>query len=233
MCGKMDSIPILIVHGYFSANRIGPQRLFFDTSHALADKSFDVYRFDLSGMGESDGDIQDIRFSDHAMDVYEMLKFVRERNNNKKVVVIAHCMGSSLTLSNIIEHPDWFREVIFLAPFYTTQEIISNFFTKEALNQLVEENYTYRNGLYAHASFFNESLKDDFINNIVNTPVIINTIIPTRDQFIPLDSNLAVFEKAPKVILKMIYGADHNFLKHKSEIIDTILELLNDENYKQ
>lgn len=227
-----DSIPIVIVHGYFSANKIGPQRLFVLMAQRLAKSGFDVYRFDLSGMGESDDDICNITFSDHVEDVFNIISAVREKHSNKRVCVIAHCLGSSITLANIVQHPDWFREVIFLAPYYSTQEIMSNFFSEKSLEQLVAKNYTYRKGLYAHSSFFTESNKDEFIENIKNVSTVINVVIPKKDQFIPLESNLKTFKEAKKIIVRLVEGADHNFLETRDDVINLVEELLKDERYE-
>ena len=225
------AIPVVIVHGYFSANKIGPQRLFVLMAQRLAQSGFDVYRFDLSGMGESDEDICNITYNDHVDDVFNIISAIREKYLNQKVCVIAHCIGSSITLSNIIKHPDWFREVIFLAPYYSTQEIMSNFFSEKSLEQLVAENFTYRKGLYAHSSFFTESNKDEFIENIKNVTTVINIVIPQKDQFIPLESNLKTFEEAKKVIVRLVDGADHNFLETRDEVINLVEELLKDERH--
>lgn len=229
--GNMDAIPVVIIHGYFSANRIGPQRLFVKLSEKIASNKFDVYRFDLSGMGESDGDITEIEFNDHVKDVSLILDKVRERHKSKKVCVIAHCLGCNVTIPNVIKNKDWFREIIFLAPYYTTKETMASFFSENSLAQLSQEHYTYRKGLYAHASFFNASHQECFIRQINAIPVMINVIIPKKDQFISLDSNMKTFSNTKQANLFYIENADHNFLETSDELIELSVRLLNDEKY--
>lgn len=226
-----DSFPVIIVHGYFSANRIGPQRLFVKMATAIAESGFDVYRFDLSGMGESDGDISKTTFFDHVDDVKAIIEYVQQKHYCKKVCVVAHCLGCDVTLANIIDNPNLFREIIFLAPYYTTDEIMSAFFNKESIQQLSKENYTYRKGLFAHASFFNESKQNDFVNRIINTPVMLNVIVPEEDQFIPLESNKRIFDSITLVNTIYIEGADHNFLQTNEKVISCVVRLLNDKRY--
>lgn len=232
-CPKYNSIPypIIIVHGYFSANRIGPQRLFVNLSNYLCEKGYSVYRFDLSGMGESDGDISNIKFNDHVKDLNTIINYVRRQHNYNKVIIIAHCLGCNITLNVVNTQPDAFREVIFLAPFYSNLIIMERFFGKEKLRELSSEKYTYRKGLYADYSFFIENTQENFITNINLTPITINVVIPEVDQFIPVECNNETFKHTEKAKLIWLENADHNFLETQHSLINTICELLDDEKY--
>lgn len=223
-------IPLIIIHGYFSANKIGPQRLFVRMANKIAKNRFDIYRFDLSGMGESDGEIDDIKFSDHIADVENIVKEIRAKYN-KRVSVVSHCLGCNITLENVLKNSEWFREIIFLAPYYTTDDILSNLFDETSKKQLYEENYTYRKGLYAHKSFFEGSKQSVFIEKIKKVEVMINVVIPNKDQFISLEDNKKTFKGVEKVNLLYVNEADHNFLRHQEELINLVEGLLLDEKY--
>ncbi len=225
-----DSYPVIIVHGYFSANRIGPQRLFVKLADSIQVNGFDVYRFDLSGMGESDGDISNTTFIDHVKDVKCIIDYVQSIHN-KKVILIAHCLGCNVSLTNIIEFPGLFREIIFLAPFFTTPRTISAFFSHDAIQQLSNENFAYRKGLFAHGSFFKESKQNVFIDQLNKSSVTLNVIIPERDQFIPLESSRDIFDNISFINTIYLPNADHNFLEYNNEVISCVLRLLNDEHY--
>lgn len=226
-----NSFPVIIVHGYFSANRIGPQRLFVKLANTVANLGFHVYRFDLSGMGESDGDINNITFNDHVSDVHTILEFVKNRHHGLRITAIAHCLGCNVTLANINYYPEMFREVIFLAPYFTTQEVLNRFFSTKAIEQLISMDYTYRKGLYVHASFFKSSKQTDFVNMLKKTTITLNVIIPEEDQFIPLHSNKEVFDQIN--IAKMIYlpKSDHNFLETNDILMKMVKGLLTDEKF--
>lgn len=226
-----NNYPVVIVHGYFSANKIGPQRLFVNIANRLAQMGYNVYRFDLSGMGESDGEISDIKFPDHVRDIDSVIKYVQNKHNRRKVIVIAHCLGCNITLSQVISTPDVFREVIFLAPFYSNRLIMERFFGEKQLNELTTAKHTYRKGLYSDYSFFAENTQNDFIMKINATPITINVILPMDDQFIPLECNEETFGRSAKIKLVHLQKADHNFLETQEELISTIMELLSDEKF--
>ena len=226
-----DEYPVIIVHGYFSANRIGPQRLFVNMANYLAQNGHFVYRFDLCGMGESDGNISDVKFADHVKNLDSIIKYVQAKHNYKKVIIIAHCLGCNIALSQVLTVPRVFREVIFLAPFYSNHLILEKFFGEEKLKELATAKFTYRKGLYSDYSFFAENTQDDFIERINSTPVTINVILPESDQFIPLECNEETFSRAKKIELIYLQNADHNFLETQDELIMKIMELLRDEKF--
>ncbi len=65
--GSADTVA-LILHGYFSSNRIGPYRLYFELAEWLRSKGVTTVRVDFSGMGESDGRIEAVRYRHHLDD---------------------------------------------------------------------------------------------------------------------------------------------------------------------
>ena len=224
-----EPIPVIICHGYFSASKIGPQRLFVEMGEHLSKLGFDVYRFDLSGMGESDGSIDEITFNEHVDDLRNIIHYVKDLYPNKKICLIAHCLGCSYALVNVLEKDDIYREIVFLAPFYSNEKILKNFFVKEeSLKELENLSFTMRKGLYAHKSFFESNPQEAFMERINAVKVTIDVIIPTNDQFIPIEDNKKTFENAKFANVKYLSGADHNFTEHKAKLILKIGELLTD-----
>ena len=226
-----DPIPVVVCHGYFSANRVGPQRLFFEMAEYLTKLGFDIYRYDLFGMGESDGVIDGVVFSEHVDDLKKIIYHVKSLYPHQKVCLIAHCLGCNYALVNVLERDDIYREIIFLSPFYTNDRIMKEFFSEEKIKQLHELSFTHRKGLYAHESFFSSNPQSEFIERINSVKVTINVIIPKNDQLIPLEDNEETFKNAKFANIIYMDGADHNFLEHKYAVIEKIGNLLTDEKY--
>lgn len=223
--------PVIICHGYFSACRNGPQRLYVETANYLTKRGFEVYRFDLSGMGESDGEIDNTVFDDHVDDLGRIIEFVRSRHPEQKICLIAHCLGCNYALANILKKDDIYREIILMAPFYTNERVLNGFFGEESLvDQLHEYGFTKRKGLYAHRSFFEKNDEKAVIERINSVKVTVNVIIPRQDQFIPLEDNQRIFGKA-KFANVIEMNGDHNFLETKLELISKIGDLLTDDKY--
>lgn len=127
---------VVIAHGYFSSNRVGPHRLYYQIANALEKEGYNVVRFDLRGIGESDGNIEDVKFLDHVSDLETIITIFRQRFNDTPVILIAHCIGCNLSLQIIGKHPTLFRKIIFISPYFSTQSTINAFFTQTQQNEL-------------------------------------------------------------------------------------------------
>lgn len=217
---------VVIVHGYFSSNRVGPHRLYYQIANVLETKGYNVVRFDLRGIGESDGFIEDVKYLNHVEDLATVLSVFRQRFNDASVILIAHCIGCNISLPIIDKHQDYFRKVIFISPYFTTPSTINAFFSKEQQKELFTNGHTYRKGIYADSTFFS-GINDfsEFSKIIRKHKDIISVISAANDQFVSLDDINKFYdeiEQMPEIIAK----ADHNYLERNSrkELILKIIE---------
>ena len=222
----------IIIHGYFSSNKIGPHRLYVKIADFLA-KNFGVcYRFDLSGMGESDGDISEIVFEDHVEDVINIFLNIQNDYKPQNTVIIAHCIGCNLVLNALERINQIYKEIIFFTPYFTNDTIIERFFTPNEINELKTQGYTYRKGLYSDHSFFYDNYDiNRFLLAISQGTNYYNIIAATDDQFIPNEFNEYIRKESKNITFRYISGADHNFLTRQNELIDMISHIITDSNF--
>lgn len=219
---------VVISHGYFSSNRLGPHRLYYQIADQLKNNGYNVIRFDLRGMGESDGSIENVKYSDHVSDLETILSVFRQRFNDASIILIAHCIGCNVSLPIIEKHPEYFDKVIFVSPYFTTQSTINAFFDNGQQAELYTMGYTYRKGIYADLSFFqgiNEFLKFTDLTRKHND--LITVISAVEDQFIS-SSDIKNFYDSTEQTPILIEKADHNYLDRYSrkELISKILEII-------
>ncbi len=223
---------VIIAHGYFSSNRVGPHRLYYEIANALQEIGYNVIRFDLRGMGESDGRIEEVKYFDHVKDLETVLSVFRQRFNDAQVVLIAHCIGCNVSLPVVEKHKDFFKKVIYISPYFTTPSTIDAFFTDEQQKQLWTEGFTYRKGIYADASFFSgPNVFIEFIKKIEQHKDIISVISAANDQFISLE-DISEFYNTLNLPMVVIEKADHNYLEKESrrKLISYILKLVKENN---
>ena len=222
----------LIVHGYFSSNKIGPHRLYVNLADMLSEKYGDSYRFDLSGMGESDGDITQTRLETHVVDLVNILDYILSKGT-KNIIIISHCIGCNLVLEVLKLNKYKFREIVFLAPYFTNDEILKLFFKQpNQLEELYKKGYTFRNGLYSDRSFFLEqSFFDNFLMSINNSNSFINIVAAENDQFIPYRCNELLRTNARNINFIYIKNSDHNFLTTRKELENTLMIIVEDNLY--
>lgn len=217
---------VIIAHGYFSSNRVGPHRLYYQIACALEKKGYNVVRFDLRGIGESDGYIEDVKYLDHVADLETVLAEFRQRFNDAPIILIAHCIGCNVSLPIIDEHQNYFKKVIFISPYFTTPSTINAFFSQEQQKELFLAGHTYRKGIYSDVTFFS-GINDfsEFCKITRKYKDVISVISAANDQFIS-SSDIKKFydeiEQTPVTIAK----ADHNYLERDSreELILKIIE---------
>lgn len=142
-------------------------------------------------------------------------------------------MGCNLVLESLTRNVYNFREVIFLAPYFTSESILELFFTnKQQLYDLYVKGYTYRNGLYSDRSFFlDNTFYDRFLDLINNSNTYINIVAASQDQYIPFADNEKLRTQSKNVNFCYIPEADHNFLTKQQELISKIIELVGDNKF--
>ena len=215
---------IIIIHGYFSANKIGPNRLFFNIAKELSKNGYNVYRFDLSGMGESDGEIGEITFNDHENDIINIFQYVK-RKSKQNIILIPHCMGVPLSFSTITKNKINPRLVIALAPFVSNSETMYNFWCNE---QAVckKKIPTTRKGLPVNESFFYDNTSEEkLINYCSNIKTRSICILAENDQFVSLETIIDILNLTNKEYI-IITNADHNFTYNSNELIDKLKKII-------
>lgn len=221
--------PIVIIsHGYFSSNRVGPHRLYYQIANELQNVGYNVIRFDLRGIGESDGSIEEVKYVDHVMDLETILFTFRQRFNDAPVILVAHCIGCNISLPIIEKYKECLEKVIFLSPYFTTSNTIDAFFDKKQQEELFSLGYTYRKGIYADATFFSGINQfSEFVKVTKKYTELISVISAANDQFISRDDIANFYDKInqPPVIIDK---ADHNYLDGdaRRELILTIKEII-------
>ena len=222
---QKHSPAVVIVHGYSSANKIGPQGLFVRIADALSALGYFVYRFDLSGMGESDGNIENVKFADHVADVESVLQYVQTKHSNSPVNVIAHCMGCNCVMDIAGRRAQLFERVVFLAPFFANDITLKRLFTADQLESITTNGYVYRKGLYADYSFFSQNTEQLFIDRLRTLSQHIDVILAERDQFSPTECSKSALEGMKHVDVFQLPNADHNFLEAQQALVNLLCKI--------
>lgn len=237
LCGTLHKAnssvkPIIVIaHGYFSSNRIGPHRLYYQIAEALKSEGYNVIRFDLRGVGESEGFIEGIEYRDHVDDLDTIISTFRQRFNDAPVILLAHCIGCNVSLPIIKKKPEIFKKVIFFSPYFTTSDTLNAFFTKDQQKQLAQDGYTYRKGVYANQTFFS-GISDfsEFSSEVKKLRNLITVISAAEDQFIS-QRDIMQFYKEIDMEPIVVSKADHNYLERdsRSELITKIIYLIKED----
>lgn len=203
---------VLIVHGYLSSNKIGPHRLYYQIADEISKLGNCVVRIDLSGMGESDGDIKDIKFNNHLLDLYIIINNLLKVYSFEKIDLIGHCSGCSLILNVLKYYNNIVGKVIMISPYIFSEDTIGDLLDKNSYEEMKNKGYTYRKGLYCDSSFINNY-------NIMNNSELIN-ILKEKEYLVLFSENDEIcnisvsksWGDKNRISYLIIKSANHNYL---------------------
>lgn len=217
--------PIIMVHGFFSSNRVGPYRLYFKIAEHLNSLGYTVFRFDLSGMGESDGPSDYIEFSDHISDLNHMIKYVCKRCHTPSVHLLAHCIGCCTATESAIVCNEMVRTVTFISPFMPTDDNYRCLIGPEAFDQLCHSETFTRKPMICQKSYIDAGSVITKPNNL--------SLIQEKDLFVYISSDDEFSSAADyqewilshNIAHRFVPRANHNYLDYKSrEVLFYLLE---------
>ena len=201
-----------ILHGYLSSNKIGPHRLYFQMAqHLSCTLGSCVARFDCLGMGESDGDIEDIVFDDFIFTYDCIINYFTETYGINSFFLIGHCIGANLALQIALRHPSRILGLIMISPSTSDCNSLERLFTKHGHCELVSKGFTIRKGLFVHKSFFlDKNSRESILHALKLLPSGISIIESGNDELYTL-TNQDYF--LPRHRYHRIDEADHNYLE--------------------
>ncbi len=224
---------VLVVHGHLSSNRIGPHRLYVEISSQLCDSGYNVARFDLRGMGESEGNIENTRFKDHVNDVITIINELSRMKFDRPFILVSHCIGCNVCL-DAMEALETIDEAIFIAPFFANDNSLSAMFTKHQLSEMNSNGHTLRKGIYTSKAFIIDSCAQKvFFRKILKQKGRVEILYGDKEQFIKKNDSKKLFKHIGQRELYIAEG-DHNFLSESSReaLFRSIISILNARAYK-
>ena len=93
---ESNDLPAILLWNAGLLHRVGPHRLYVNLARRLAIDGFIVFRFDLSGLGDSEMLQRENRPEDErvASDIREAMRFVEIKKNKKQFILIGLCSGA-------------------------------------------------------------------------------------------------------------------------------------------
>lgn len=224
---NQDRLTVIIIHGYFSANRVGPARLYVLLGRCLSKHGFVVIRCDIIGVGDSDGDFSDVTFETEIRDFRIICNRAKELCKDNDLVLIGHSMGANIAL-RLAHQINSVKKLLLLSPEVRLIGGIDTLFIKEQQERLKNDGFVIRKGLHINSSFINELRAQDPILISQNLKIPFTVIQGDQNELYDPDGAKALTDANPKGRYVKIPGGDHNFLKPevRKHLFDEILKAL-------
>lgn len=216
---KDEKLPtIIIVHG-LSGDKTGNKFFFVKMSKFFTEKNYQVFRFDFTGSGESDGEFENMTLSSEIHDIDCIMDYVNndETVDKNNIIIIGHSLGGLITTLKAYEFNP--KKIVLLAP--------ANDLYKTAIKLYEDQNNNVNlinfNGL---------KMKKDFVEDIQNYNPYekassydgdVMIIWGTEDISVPkvtMENTIKSFRVPVEYI--EIEGADHSFTNFETR--DNIVE---------
>jgi pimeloyl-ACP methyl ester carboxylesterase len=167
---------VVFIHGYFSANHVGPNRLYATWAQSLAANGVSTVRFDWPGMGNSLGRSDEICLED-IVSVTARHMEEQVRRCERSPWIVAHSIGCLVAL-RIARLSDKVRGMVLLAPGPRT---------RQGMMRLLESDHQFRtrnvrNGIAISPTLIREVESDSWFLDIPHTPTHI--VVCDDDPFV-------------------------------------------------
>lgn len=200
---------VLIIHGYLSANRIGPYRMYLQIANLANEMGYDVFRVDFAGCGEST-DNGKITLNSFYQNFLDTLAYVRKRF--KRVILIGHCLGANIVVyQNSIDKSNFIEKCIAISPTPTTAKNLLKIFTPEQIETAKKNHGFERRGLFVDESFLGGLSNLDVFEKGIKKNNNLYIFLPELDGYVDVPELIAACERA-HVNHMVLPFADHHVL---------------------
>jgi len=211
---------VMLSHGMLSTK---DSRKHVSMSLALSELGFNVFRFDFSGQGESEGESSIITYSNGMDDLLCAIDLM-EKRGAEKFILIGSSMGSAVSMLTSAQKGDKVATMALMAS-VTKTGMIWEAMSDEERQQWKDEGYFVFHGNKVAIDLIEDGRTVDLAACLKNFKGPVLFVHGENDELIPFDQLSSFTKLHPgKTDLHKIVGADHRLSeeKHRQEAVNTI-----------
>ena len=226
--GKGPFPTVIFYHG-FCVDHVGMMRLHELFARKCVENGYACVRFDFYGVGESDGDFEQMRYSDEVKEAIAIYEWTEKQPfcDKENIFLSGHSLGGAIA-SNVAPKVNP-RAVILWAPGNTAYYDISN--RTHAIPGHYQEKYDV-GGLYVAGEFLKEIRAIDIVREAEGYKGNVLLVHGECDEKVPIASVGPYLDMyGRQVEFHVIAGSNHQFssVKWKTEVYDLSLQFLKKE----
>lgn len=221
---------VICCHG-FAGDKIGKYRLRVRLARSLCEKGFVVFRFDFSGHGDSEGELDDISVVQELDDLECAIKFLKKQPavDTKRIGAVGHSLGGEIVIleaaKNHFDHgrkafedippqnPE-IKAIVLFAPVADYRKFAPDHM--ESFEAAEKYGFAERASHKIKKRYFDEMKQFRPLDEIskISAPVLV--IHGDADDRVDISGSKELVRKAnaPKKLV-VIPGADHSFLGYE------------------
>ncbi len=209
--GRLTSPILIMLHGFASNKN---ENLFLDAEEYFAKKGYNVFRFDVEGAGDSEGDFLDSSLENQANDLKSAIDYVSRLYSDNSIEVIGFSLGATAA---ILANDERVSKYIFWSPaLYPHKDMRPRYCSEEIRTQLKENGFIEKAGLNVGNKLIDDLgtvYLEDKIQEI-SKPVLL--VHGSADPRIDYNSTVEASELFKQKDLFIIDGANHSFKENNT-----------------
>ena len=208
---------LLMVHG-FAGNK-DENGLFVDSSTFFEKRGYNVFRFDMTGVGESKGEFMHTSLEKQISDLSRALGYIKQERY-PRIGLIGFSLGATISLLN---NPEGVDALALWSPaLFPSRDMFPRYDTEEVRRELLERGYIPKSGLKVGPAIINDLRTCDLVPAMksVQKPVLL--VHGTEDSRIDYRNTQSAIGYFPNASLQLINGANHSYkgnLVHRLEVL--------------
>jgi pimeloyl-ACP methyl ester carboxylesterase len=126
--------PCVVLLNAGMLHKIGPNRLNVDIARNLSEKSFHSFRFDFSGIGDSEAYKGEKSFEERVLsEVDYALEVIESRTGISEFILIGMCSGADIAFNYILKSQKNIKKAVLINGYFVNEEMI------ELVNKAIQE----------------------------------------------------------------------------------------------
>ena len=211
---------VIFFHG-FTGNKNESNFSFARQARLFDKNNIDSIRLDYYGNGDSDGEFNDMNFTDLIKQGNLIIDYVKTLNYDK-IYLEGMSMGGALAIK--LASPD-IAKLVLISPAINMKKIVDYIFTH---NKILPNGNADVRSLEFNKEF-KRSIEDiDLFDNVVNLDIPTIIIQGTADLSVPYENAIIVNKKIKNSILVSVDDADHVYssAKYMNTLFSNILDFV-------
>jgi pimeloyl-ACP methyl ester carboxylesterase len=215
-----EHAPLLIfVHG-FAGNK-EENGLFLQAEDYFASKNFNTFRYDMAGIGQSEGNYDVTTLAQQAQDLEAIIHKLRKRYEKDNISLIGFSLGA--TVSTLI-NPKLINQYIFWSPaIFTAKDMFPRYATAEVLDEINSKGYLDKGGIKIGKPIIQDFKDYNPLNHLKNIVAPVLLVHGTADPRIDYNSTVEAQKLFSDANLIKIEGANHSYKNndsHRSKLFE-------------
>lgn len=140
--GRLQAPVLVLLHG-FASNK--DHNLLVEAESFFASKKYNVFRYDVSGSGESQGDFKDSSLNNQVGDLKSAIDYLKSKYYGNKLSVLGFSLGAAVS---VIKNDPRVDKYVFWSPaLFPAIDMYPRYCTSEINSSLEQNGYIEKEGL--------------------------------------------------------------------------------------